>query len=376
MKKIIFSLLIALIVIPCSVQAKKLQAFMSYSTFDSPAEGPYIETYLTIVGKSAVFVKNASDKYQGTIEITIIFSQNDVVKQFRKVNLLSPELSDTNNLNFAFIDQQRFALPNGEYTIDIQIKDLNDNATPFKASETVDINYLRDAISVSGVELVDKYSKTETPGVLSKSGYDLVPYILNFYPENITKMIYYAEVYNTDRVFGADTKYLSSVYIETYETGKLYGEMIKIKKEVSKQVNVVFGEFDLSLLPSGNYNLVIEVKDQTNRLISYNKMFFQRDNPAVAGTLTDVSNVSVENTFVNRITSPDTLRDYVKCLYPISSETERQYARNLMKRPETKAMQQYFYNFWVTRNTSNPEGAWLVYKLEVDKVNAAYSTMI
>lgn len=376
MKKILVILAAIMLCIPVVSQAKKLQAFMSYSTFNSPTDGPYIETYLTIVGSSAVFVQNTNGKFQGTVEITLIFSQGDVVKQFKKINLLSPEVADTNNIGFAFIDQQRFLLPNGEYTVDIQIKDINDKADPFKASETILIAYPRETVSVSGIELVESYTKTENPGVLTKSGYDLVPYILNYYPENVQKMTYYAEVYNTDQVFGAESKYLLSTYIETYETAALYGDMVRVKKETAKQVNVAFGEFDLTLLPTGNYNLVIEVRDQTNKLISFNKMFFQRDHPSMAAPMTDLSNVSVENTFLNRINNGDTLSDYIQSLYPISSETERQYARNIIKRAEIKSMQQYFYNFWVTRNSANPEGKWLVYKMEVDKVNAAYGTKI
>lgn len=376
MKKIFLVALLVVMIAPMAAQAKKLQAFMSYSTFNSPTDGPYIETYLTILGNSVVFAQNSNGKFQGTIEITLIFSQNDVVKQFKKVNLLSPEVTDTNNVNFAFIDQQRFLLPNGLYDVDIQIKDLNDKAIPFKANETIEINYPKETVNVSGIELIDTYTKTDNPGVLTKSGYDLVPYILNYYPEKVSKLTYYAEVYNTDVVFGADEKYLLSTFVEIYETGQLFDNLVKVRKETTKPVSVLFGEFDLTGLPTGNYNLVIEVRDKTNKLIAYNKMFFQRDHPSLQVEMKDLSNVSIENTFVNQINNPDTIADYIQSLYPISSESERQYAINLLKRKDTKAMQQYFYNFWVTRNNTNPEGAWKVYKTEVDKVNLAYSTKI
>jgi GWxTD domain-containing protein len=376
MKKSILILTMGVLLLPGSLSAKKLQAFMSYSTFNSPTDGPYIETYLTILGNSAVFVKNANNKYQGTIEITLIFSQDNVVKQFKKVNLLSPEVEDTNAVDFSFIDQQRFTLPNGEYQVDIQIKDLNDAAEPFKANETIEINYLKDNISVSGIELVESYTKTETPSVLTKSGYDIVPYNLTFYPEGINKITFYSEIYNTDRVLGTDEKYLLSAYIEVYETGQMYGELMKIKKETSKPVNVLLGEFDITNLPTGNYNLTIEVRDKTNKLVAFNKLFFERNHPSMQVEMADLSSISIENTFVNRYNNADTLGDYVKSLYPISSESERQFARNLLKRHEIKSMQQYFYNFWITRNSKNPEGAWLLYNIEVAKVNAAYSTKI
>ena len=69
MKKLIIAIVAGLLIFPCSLNARKLQAFMSYSTFNSPADGPYIETYLTVVGNSVAFVRNAGGKFQGTIEI-------------------------------------------------------------------------------------------------------------------------------------------------------------------------------------------------------------------------------------------------------------------------------------------------------------------
>jgi GWxTD domain-containing protein len=376
MRKLIITIIAGMLIFPCSLSAKKLQAFMSYSTFNSPTDGPYIETYLTVVGNSVVFVRNANGKYQGTIEVTLIFSQKDVVKQFKKINLLSPEVDDTNAVNFNFIDQQRFLLPNGEYTTDIMILDKNDKAEPYKASETIDINYPKDKASVSGIEFIESFTKSETPSVLTKSGYDLVPYILNYYPETITKLTFYSEIYNTDIVFGNEEKYLLSTFIETYETGLLYGDLVKVKKETAKSVNVLFGEFDISSLPSGNYNIVVEVRDKSNSIVSFNKMFFQRNHPSLQVENVDMTNANIENTFVSRVSSADSMADYVKSLYPVSSETERQYARTLLKLKDLKNMQQYFYNFWITRNKNNPEGAWLLYKQEVDKVNANFGTKI
>jgi GWxTD domain-containing protein len=376
MKKIIMALLMGLMVFPFAASAKKLQAFMSYSTFDSPTDGPYIETYLTVVGNSVVFIKNESGRFQGTIEVTLIFSQNDVVKQFKKFNLLSPDVMDTNAVNFNFIDQQRFLLANGEYELDIQILDKNDNAIPYKASETIDISYPKDKVSVSAIELIQSYTRNENPTVLTKSGYDLVPYILNYYPESINKLTFYSEIYNTDKVFGKDEKYLLSTFIEVLETGQLFGDLVRIKKETAHNVNILFGEFDITTLPTGNYNIVIEVRDKSNTLIAYNKLFFQRNHPELKVDMTNLSEVSIENTFVNRMSNSDTLADYIKSLYPISAESERQYARTLLKARNIKSLQQYFYNFWITRNQNNPEGAWLLYKTEVMKANAAYGTKI
>ena len=55
-----------------NIYAKKLDSFLTYTTFYSPESGPYIETYLTVVGSSVKLVRNENNKYQGTVEVTML----------------------------------------------------------------------------------------------------------------------------------------------------------------------------------------------------------------------------------------------------------------------------------------------------------------
>ncbi|MEI6123306.1 MAG: GWxTD domain-containing protein [Bacteroidota bacterium] len=377
MKKIVF--IISLLLFTCfsfHSYAKRMQAFMSYATFYSPKDGPYIETYMIVVGKSVHFTENANKKFQSTIEITLIFRQDSVIKDFKKYNLLSPEVDDTSNVNFNFIDQQRFILPDGTYDVEIIIADKNATSVPFKGNETIDISYPATKVAISGIEVVDSYKRTESENILSKAGYDMVPYILYYYPDNINKMTYYAEIYNTDKVIGTEEKYLLSTYIEINENEKLVDAFVKVKKEVAKPVNVVFGEFDLSALPTGNYNLVVEARDKMNKQIAIQKFYFERDNLKVQAPLQDVTKVVTEHSFVEMYTNKDTLAEYIRCLYPISSENERIFAKNQLNRNELVSMQKFFLAFWQTRNPQSPGEAWGKYLIEVNKVNKEYTTNI
>ena len=45
------------------VQARKVQAYFAYSLFSAPGTGPYLETYLSVIGRSVVFKKNEHNKY-------------------------------------------------------------------------------------------------------------------------------------------------------------------------------------------------------------------------------------------------------------------------------------------------------------------------
>jgi len=375
MKKIIFLIIIAFTFSIFSTQAKDLKAYLFYCTFLSPEEGPFIETYISVDGNSVLFEKNESGKFQGVLEITMLFKLNSEIKDFMKYDLLSPEIDDTTNINFHFIDQQRFLLPNGVYDFEILIADKNRETLPFIITRPVNIDFPYDKVSLSGIELIESFTKTESQNALTKSGYDLVPFVSNFFPDNINKLTFYSEVYNTDKVLGQDEKFLISYYIESYETERALPKYIRYKKETSNSVCILFNEFDISDLPSGNYSLAIEIRDRENNLLVSNSLFFQRSNPNIQINIHDISTINIKNTFVEKFTSMDTLVENIRSLSPISTQLEKSFARNLVKDPDLKIMKQYFWNFWVTRDNLDPEDAWLKYADEVKKVNASYATV-
>ncbi len=356
------------------LQAKNLQAYLSYSTFNSPAEGPYIETYLSVFGQSVYYVRGDNGKFQGTIEITIIFRQGDEIVDFAKYEVQSPEVEDTTAVNFSFIDQQRYLLSNGKYNMEVIIADKNGSIEPYITTEPVEINYPKDAISISDIELVESYYKTETQSILTRGGYDFIPYIFSFFPQTVTKLKFYAEIYNSTLYFGEDSKFLVSSYIESFETGQTLKAFQRNKRETSNTVLSVFHEFDIGFLPSGNYNLVVEARDRNNESIIKKKLFFQRSNPNVEFDLEDLAAVDINNSFVYQFTDPDTLRQFIKFLYPISTEMERVFMKKYLRESNLETMQQYFLNFWKTRNPVNPRLAWENYLVEVNKVNASFST--
>lgn len=358
------------------IQAKKLQADLSYSSFFSPEHGSYFETYLSVYGKSVYFVKNKNGKYQATIEITMLFKQNDSIKDFKKYNLFSPEAADTLKVNFNFIDQQRFALPDGNYSYELIIADKNSSQQPYRINQDILIEYAQNQVNISGIELIESFKKTITPSIVSKSGYDLIPYVSDFYPEKIKKITFYAEIYNIEKLFGKGEAFLITYFIESYETMKLISNLVQKKREQAKPVNVVFGEFDISKLPSGNYNLAIEVRDKSNKVLTLNKLFFQRSNPSIQFEIKDIANLNVEETFAGRYNDKDTLEDYIRSLYPISTDMEKTFINSQLKKLDIRTMQQFFINFWLQRNAINPESNWLVYQKEVEKVNLNYSTKV
>jgi len=371
-------ILLALIIVslfPGYSEAKNLWAFLTYSTFNSP-EGPYIETYLTVAGNSVNYVKKDNGKYQATVNILMTFKQKNDIKAFKKYELNSPEIDDTIKNNYEFLDEQRFLVPNGTYDFDLQISDKSNEKKPAPFSQAVVVDFPETAPSISGIQLVQSYTKSNTPKVITKSGYDLVPYVYNFYPQKETKMIMYCELYNLDKALGADTKFILSYYIESFENNMKFNDFARIKKETARPVNILMPEFSIENLATGNYNMVIEARNQQNEVIVSKKLFFQRSNPNAKLSFAEMLSTSATNTFADKITNLDTLRESISCLFPIASGLEKAYMKNTAKSKDMVSMQQFFYGFWQRRNAATPEKAWLAYKEEVDKANFNFKTPV
>ncbi len=357
--------LISGIVLCClGTQANNIKAYFSYAVFNAPGKGPYVETYLTIPGNSVQF-KREKGKYKGTVQITMTFKKGAEVVKTASYNLLSPEVADTTKKP-DFIDQQRFSLPNGRYDYEISIKDNNSvKQEQFTSKEVIEINHLDGQIQVSDIQLLESFSKAANPSILTKSGYDLIPYGINYYPEGMSRLAFYSETYNTETALGKDQRFVFVYYIETSETLEKMEGFHAFSKQVTAPVNVLLSQFDIKSLPTGNYNLVIELKDAKNIVQAQKKVFFQRRNATAKIDIKDIAAIDPNVTFVSRYTQRDTLREMIRCLWPISSPTEREWQNNQITSANTQTMQQYIYAFWKNRNEKNPEEAWNKYNTQV-----------
>jgi GWxTD domain-containing protein len=356
--------------------AKEVTANLTWSAFSTPDHKTFVETYMSIIGNSVEYKKNKNGSYQASVEVLMTITENDSIKAIRKYILASPETTDSSKTP-NFIDLQRFQLPVGMYKLQVTLTDLNHlparTITNWK-SLIVDID--KDSISVSGIQLLENYLPAATPGLLTKSGYDLIPYVSSFYPENLNKITLYAELYNTSKVLKSDEKFVVFCYIENAQTGRKLNDFNTFIKMSPQAVNPVLHNFNIEKLPGGTFNVVVEARSATNRLLSMRKTTIERYNPGVAFNLEDITAMDVSTTFAAKITNKDTLIDVIRCLRPISSEMEKEFAENRIKADDVALMQQYFYNFWLSRNDVDPEAAWLKYKAEVEKVNKEFGTQI
>lgn len=353
--------------------AKNVKALFSFSRFTSEQNGPYIETYLTVDGNSVIFNKQ-NNGFMAVITIKIeIKDSTDKVVYTDAYNVNSPIILDTNNVAFNFIDQQRIKLAAGKYQMQFTIADKNGNGQSYASSSAINLSWQSDRIATSDITLLESYKPTVTETSITKNGYEMVPYTDNYYPKSMNSLIFYAEIYNTEKVLGSNTGYILSYYLINDESKVILDEYKVTKRETAKPTTVLMSEINITNLASGNYNLVIELRNKNNELIGFTERFIQRTNfIAKANTDIDLNNIEVAHTFVSQITDADSLKEFIACLRPISNPTQTIWQDNQLKLADVHMMQQFFFDFWSKESPTNPEKGWLEYKAQVALVHQIY----
>lgn len=353
-----------------------VSAFFGYSTFNTPENKPYVETYFSVIGKSIKYQKLPSGKYIGTVNISVAFTQGDQIKAFKKVSVSSPEIDDTlKAVNFLHLE--RFPVDNGKYNLEIEVGDPLVPGKVFKHKEEVEVLYPESEMMISSIQLLEGFNKTEgNTTMLSKNGYEVYPYVSTFLPKNIEFLAFYGEVYNSLSKLGKDEKFVVLYFIENYETGVKLIDYNGFSRQTASPVNVIMGRMDIKGLPTGRYNLVLEARDKNNVPVGFRKIYFERSNPMARLDAKDVESVNIDNTWITAYKNVDTLTDIIRSLRPISGESEKLYADNQIRGANVKWMQQYIYAFWVNRDRLNSKAAFEAYNFEVAKVQKSFGTQI
>lgn len=369
MKKLIFTILL---MIPVSfLMSQGLNANLDYARFYSPELGPYVETYLSVDMNGVKMMPTEEGKYQGHVNILLIFKRNDSIVDFSKTQISSPVAEDTNDVNYNFIDQQRFFIPNGDYVLEIEFQDANTDAKPRKAQVDIQLDFDPQALKLSDFELLDSYVKSTQWQVNTKNGFDMVPRVNNFYADQDQELTYYVEIYNLNKLLGENEKLLMTTFISPTNSNQVATNLILRKKLEAKEVNVVLSQFDLSQLASGNYNLTLELRNKNNEVLEARKTFFQVSNKDIQFDKELLAKITLNNSFVEKFAN-DSLTELIQSVFPIADAIQRAFIKNTLKDATEDQKRKFFLYFWQGVDPYNPENAWKTYQLEVEKTNRSF----
>ena len=180
MKKslILFILLLSLF----QLSFAQVQATFNLKRF-SAKDSPYIETYLEIYSNSLHLNELDSNHLTTGIDIVqLIKNEKEEIIDFKKYSIYDTLKKETVFENI--IDLQRFQLPNGNYSIEIQLKDRYTDQDPQIHTEKFNIEFIDHLIQMSDIEVLDYYWKTDEELTTSKSGYGMIPLVTDYLAQN------------------------------------------------------------------------------------------------------------------------------------------------------------------------------------------------
>lgn len=351
-------------------------ATFNYKRFYVPGKGPFIETYFDISGSSILLEKLNSGAYQGQVELTLIFKKGEEIVTFDKKVLQSPEMEENETVDF--LDVQRFALQPGTYDLEINMRDvLNPEDAGYTSHETIEIEEPSKSAFLSDIELVSAFKKTETPGIFSKSGYDMLPMVSDDYLNpSMNQVVLYFEIYGMEQL--TDTSvFLTKVFLKTLDTDEPVASTMKYLRRETAPVVPIFTSLSLEGIPTGQYLLMAEARTKDNELVAFKSMRVTRTAPRAELDPNQLTDAQIAASWTARYTDKNVLFEHVHSIRPIADDKVIFYLDNTFQykdSTELAFLQRFLYAFWKSRSELNSETEWLQYKAQVEYVQGKYGT--
>jgi GWxTD domain-containing protein len=343
--------------------------------FDNPGGQPYVEIHLYADSRSLAVAQLPDSTFQCSMQVHVSVSRDSSLIYTDRYNLKSPAAADKNAVP-DLLDIQRIALDNGSYRATLTFSDNNGaGGESLSLKQDFAVDFPQDHIGMSDIELLASALPSSAKTRFSRNGLDMVPLASGFYPPEADRLTFYAEVYRSSAAMDTAASYMLRYRILGNESKKPSGNLGGIRKVRAGDVSPLLATLSIADLPSGNFQLVVEAVDQENRVLASRSQFFQRAHSIVLSEVPDdVSVIPIEGTFVEAVTDTSQLKEYIRCVRPISSVNEQLAAESQLKLCDRRSMQQFVLYFWMKRNRPDPESEWLAYKERVDAVNSSFRT--
>lgn len=369
------SILVALAVFLPWVTFAGIRASFDLKEFLLPGEGHILEAHLLFDAQSLLWVPVNDGKVQANVELTLILQQGTDILDFKKLRINSLEVNRGEGADF--IDIQRFIVQPGTYVVEVIIKDLNASDTePSSFTKAVVTRLASESPCVSGLFFVSAYSKSQTPTELTRSGYDILPAVSDYFPTESERLVVYGEAYNADKAGFEGDKYIVSSYIRS-QSGEVENTRRYHRRDITA-VTPLLEAVPIATLGSGGYEYVMEIRSPKNELIAESSVPFYRSTvvkqsfqtlaDADAGTYVSKPGMSFYN--------PDSIRAYVSWLYPLANNIEQGTINAQVEVNDPEVLRNYFFSFWEGREPERPIDAWMYYVKEVWYVNRKYKSPI
>ncbi len=338
---------VVLFLILAQYGAFALSASISYATFKSDDQA-YVEVYTYLFGNSLTYIPQQDSLLQAGVEVIIMVKSGDKVIQFDKFNLMSP----LSKKKVDVMDLKRLTIPDGAFTLEVDITDLQDPDNTTIYSSPIRVHYQEEGkIIQSDIELLHAVDKNITNEQFVKGGVQMEPLPFNFYNKEARRLYFYQEVYNTDKVL--DDDFLISTFVNKVDNKKETTMILHHERKSPAAVVPYLFQKDISNLPTGNYTLKVEIRDRQQNLLSEQSIFFQRSNPYQAIKELTNTNINIKNSFVEKLSTEDLVYG-IQAITALAPQEDIPVLNLMLKNKNVNAQRMYLFNFWAKQSPNAP----------------------
>lgn len=355
----------------------QIDALFDYKVYYEP-DGwkPYVESYLSVNGESTVMAPVSNKEVQGKLGVVLTYEKNKQIINFSKFDLSSPIFK--NNDQKSFFNLQRLTVDTGKVKLQITLTDLNGDLTKTDTA-TLSLNIpsiASDTVHLTDIELIQKMTPDSSNSINQKAGYNIMPKLLKYFPEHEDELLFYAECYFPQLSMNETKNVVVRYFIKPEGSSRQKMGMNAPKRITTGAVLPIIGVIDISTIPSGNYDLILEIINREQLIIATANTKIFRNNPKAMLTVNGDPNVLIKESFIGGINGYDTLKNYIDCLRPIADMEEKKIIDHGFENPNSNIvkMQLFFYNFWYARNSLTPSESWIKYREDVNRVDKEYGS--
>lgn len=349
-------------------QDKQLKVFLKENQFYTEEHGSYIEVQLSFTGHTVNYIEHEG-KMIGEIEITQIFSRNDSIFSADRYLLACPPIIDS--IYEDFYDIQKYVLEPGKYDYELIISDVNSTLEPLSVKKPVEIKNLAGLSTSTIVQAESIRLNAEELSIYSKAGYDVVPMTGSYYPTEMQNLLYYMEVYNTDKYL-KDSIYIVEQKLVDKAGKQDLSEYTRYFRYRTSPLQPVAKVIDISMLPTGAYTVELNILNREKEVLLQTIYDFDRNNTEQVNDLAYES-VILDPAFRESVTE-DSVAYYVGSLIPISRPAEVRNIIRLLKEKDREKNFRYLQAFWKDISPTNSYEEWAKYKAQVQLVERLFAT--
>ncbi|MBL4861855.1 MAG: GWxTD domain-containing protein [Crocinitomicaceae bacterium] len=346
-------------------QDKELRAYLDNKQFYAPGVGNYVEFHLQFVGYSLNYVGKDGGLI-GEVAIQMAIHSKDSLVSSDAYRLSTPLMRDS--IIEDFYDVKRFQLAPGNYTFQISLTDMHSDADPLTASQPIHVEELSDAISISDIEIAETATRGNPESIYYKSGFNIIPRLSTFYPEQLNTIPVYFEIYNStmleDSVFGLKQTVVNAA------TGDEVSDLTVFSKHYTSEVVPILRKVEIDDLATGKYILNYTLMNRNMIELSTQSYEFERSNDRQSSLST--VDLVLDPAFQESITN-DSVWYYLESLIPISRATEVRNIIAISKSKDTEKARKHLQQYWAATTPINPYEGWIMYKRQVQLVERLYA---